>query len=115
MSTYATTDGATVSFDTYEHTKEAFVAFHAFRLDANAGKFNGDFCIDGNVMLDHRMGMIDFKASSSRAQNLDWQLAQILAFFKAQPGMVEFNAPVLVATDGVYWRVGDEKEAASQS
>jgi hypothetical protein len=112
MSNYATTDGAAVRFDTKDHSIQAMHAFRVFVMDANAGKMGGDFDI-----LDFCLETaftIGFRAVSSRAQNLDWQLAQILAFFKAQPGMIEFNAPVLVAADGVYWSAEDEKEAASQ-
>ncbi len=114
MGTPAYIQGGSIGFDAPESAAEAFKIINKWVNKANAGTLpkdqNGDYGIE-NLELNVGKPFITFGGSSSRYQNLQWQMENLLSVCKPLKGIEYFEAPIMIQSDdGVYWSPEDEVE-----
>jgi hypothetical protein len=96
---------AIVEFDIKENAEKAFREFSEFVQKANWGELKGHYCIY-NVNYFDKDWEIRFSAESPKFQNLEWQVKQILEFFKKQEGCLSFGAQILTESNRIFWKKG---------
>ena len=114
MGTPAYVQGGTISFESPEQTQEAFEVIKEWVNQANEGNLpedqDGDYGIE-NLELNAGKPFITFNANSSRYQNLQWQMENLLNTCKPLKGIEYFEAPIMIQSDdGIYWSPEDEDE-----
>lgn len=104
----------TIYFEDAKDAKEAFPLIEKWVADAMSGKLedeklNGGYSIYNLEEAEHCW--IDFKAESSRVQNLEWQMENFRDFVKTLKNCVSFVAPIMVESDnGIFWEADEEEE-----
>ena len=114
MGTPAYVEGGSIGFDAPESAAEAFKIIKEWVNQANEGNLpedqDGDYGIE-NLELNAGKPFITFNANSSRYQNLQWQMENLLNVCKPLKGIEYFEAPIMIQSDdGIYWSSDDEVE-----
>jgi len=92
-----------ITFETEKKAKEAEKVFVDFNKIAKE-KFNGD----ADLSCPKRIGdFLSFELSSSRVQNLEWQVQLAIKLLGEIGSIVEFNADIMLITDGYYFSADD--------
>ena len=114
MGTPAYIQGGSIGFDAPESAAEAFKIISEWVNKANTGTLpedqNGDYGIE-DLELCAGKAFIMFAGSSSRYQNLQWQMENLLDVCKPLKGIEYFEAPIMIQSDdGVYWDADMDEE-----
>ena len=118
MGTPAYVQHGVISFQDPESAALAFVAISEWVSKAKNGTLpkdqakdqNGDYGIE-DLELNAGKPFITFSAFSSRYQNMEWQMGNLLDMCKPLKGIEYFDAPIMIQSDdGIYWCAEDEVE-----
>ncbi len=113
MGTPALVNEGTISFESPERAQEALAKIKAWVEDANNEKLsegeNGDYDIR-DLELNVGTSCVTFKAYSSRYQNLEWQMENLLKVCKPLSGIKYFQAPIWIESEdsNTFWSKEDE-------
>lgn len=110
MGTPAHIQNASIGFDAPESAAKAFKIINEWVNKAN----DGDYGIK-DLELCAGKPFIMFAGSSSRYQNLQRQMENLLSVCKPLKGIEYFEAPIIIEPDdevydGVYWSPEDEED-----
>lgn len=113
MGTPAYVQNGTMGFDDPKSAAKAFTVINKWVKKATMGTLpedqNGDYGIE-NLELNAGKPFITFSASSSRYQNLEWQMENLLKVCKPLKGIEYFDAPIMIESDnGISWCAEDEE------
>jgi len=111
MGVYAQTNGS-IHFKDELTASKGFFVLHNWIKDAMSEKLeeqskNGGYNIT-NLTRDG--SSLEFFASSSRVQNLMWQMENLREVAKRQDGCMNFDALVMSEHELVYWDVSEDED-----